>query len=202
MVVRQITVMRRIVLLSAVLGVAIAIPTFAQDNQLPATLGTACPSGPLPERGGVSLETTDRLELIARGLEAAESAKALLLEPEILRAARWCLEDDAVARAKAGRDHWRNISLGQSDALVDRLTNSKGTQSIYLIRVAKGAAVTSTDTGLRVTSNYAVIVDEQNELVIAGYFVGRPSMEELLAHLAVRGRITKADGKTTLSVAK
>jgi len=84
----------------------------------------------------------------------------------------------------------------------DRFTNSKGAQSIYLIRVAKGATISNDGAELRGRPNYAAVIDEPNELIIAGYFVGRPNTEELFAHLTMRRRINKADGKTTLSVDK
>jgi hypothetical protein len=169
----------------------------AQGSQVPSS--DACSSTPAPAYDGIPIETSDRTELVARGLEAAETAKALLIGSDALRSARWCPVEDAAAKAKS-MNHWRNVVAADGGALADRLANSKADTTIYLIRVAKGQAMVSAEANSRVTPNYAVIIDQPTILIIAGYFAGRPNTENILGHLVLRGRINKADGKTALSV--
>jgi hypothetical protein len=183
------------------LGAVFATPLLAQENQFSTAPIEACASSPPPERNGVAVETGDPISLIARGLEAAATAKKLFLNPDPLRAAQWCLEEDAVASSKS-RQHWRNIAPADSGALITRLANLKGTSTIYLIRVADGSSAVPTANGYRQVSNYAAIIDEPDELVIAGYFAGHPETKEILEHMWVRGRINKADGKTKITMPK
>lgn len=195
--------MRWIAIFCVAYGSLFAGPVMAQDGQLLAQPADACASSPQPERNGVSFETTDRLELAARGLETAESAKALLLAPEPLRAAQWCQEEDAVARASS-MSHWRNIAAPTTPgAIVDRLMNFKGDTTIYVIRVAKGGTIVNATTEPQAVSNYAIVIDNlPDDLVVAGYFIGRPNTKELLSHMIVRARIAKADGATRINVPK
>jgi len=191
--------MRHLATLSIACGIFFAAPALAQDSQPPAA--EACAASPAPERKGTAFDSTDRLELAARGLETAESVKALLLAPESQRAAQWCMEEDAVAHA-GSMNHWRNIAApAQSGAIVDRLMNFKGNTTIYVIRVAKGSSIINATTAPQTMANYAIVIDNlPDDLVVAGYFIGQPNTEELLGHMRVRARIAKADGATRINV--
>lgn len=175
-------------------------PVLAQDAQSPSR--EACAANSIPIRDGVLLEPTDKVRLIALGLEAAETVKSLLISSDAIRAAQWCLEDDALARANSLL-HWRNIAApDDGGAILDRFTNAEHNTTVYVIRVGKGQSIVNADSTPRITSNFTVIVDEPNALSIAGYFAGYPNTNRVLNDLTMRGRISKADGKTNLSVPK
>ncbi len=176
---------------------SVATPVSAQGNQPSDKSANVC-SGVTPDRSGMPLGVTDRLEITARGLEAADTVKALLLSPEHLRSAQWCLEDDGVAR-KNSFNHWLNIAPGQQGAVLDRFINKKETVTFYVIRVEKGGTF-STRNPAGIEANYVVVVDQAADpnLVMADYFSGWPNTDKIFSGLRVRGRINRADGKTTL----
>jgi hypothetical protein len=192
--------MRRIAISCFALAI-FATPAFAQGNSPAAAPAKVCASAPVLERGGTVVEKADQQELIARGLEATQTVKALLLAPEPLQAAQWCLEEDAFAHAKS-LNRWRNAAAGPSGALTDRLVNFKGNSTIYVIRVAEGSTLHPDGPGYREVRNYAAILDQPDMLIVMGYFMGRPSTQEILEHMTVRVKITKADGKSSISVPK
>jgi len=182
----------------AIFGVGTAEPTLAQETQAPPN---TCASSSSSEQDGVFNDSTDQISLIASGLEAAATARSLLLDPKPILAAQWCLEEDALARSKSIQ-RWRNTAAGDGGALVARFTNIKGDTTIYLIRVAKGHTLMRTADGYRQVSNFAAILDPPDTLVITGYFAGQPNTEILFKNLHVRVRISKADGKAAILTPK
>lgn len=181
-------------------AVFFSAPALAQDDR--PTPVDVCTSASSPKSGGSPLMPGDRLDVIAHALETVQSAKALLLAPEPLQAAQWCLVEDSAGRPSV-MNRWYNTAAGPGGALVDRLMNLKGNTKIYLIRVAEGSTTVVDASGQPLTNaNYAAIIDEPDVLVVAGYFTGRPSTEMLLANMMVRARITKADGKYSINAPK